>query len=355
MRPDCPHAWCRIHVPRGWLRSFRRHWPLYLALVAGLTLVVARFVEIRQLAIALTEGRWQWMLTATLLQGVYYALYAEEYRCGFATVGVASQAWALLPVLLASMFVGTVTPAGTLSSAAVLVDDAARRKQSAARAAEGILLVWVAGLTSALPMLAIGLTYLRGRGALPVFAVIASLVFLGYSGLLVGVLLAAAWQPARLRAILDWVQQRVNGLMVRLRRPPALNEGWAERNAAEAGGAAQAVMGRPRQVGRTLMAGLGTHLVNLACLYALFLSFRNPMHLGALAAAYALGFVSSVISFIPFDLGIVAGVMTLVYASLGVPTAKAALIALTFRGLNVYLPIAVGFFAFRRLFPPSGD
>jgi uncharacterized membrane protein YbhN (UPF0104 family) len=41
--------------------------------------------------------------------------------------------------------------------------------------------------------------------------------------------------------------------------------------------------------------------------------------------------------------------MTLVYTSLNVPAAEATAVALAFRGLTFWLPLAIGFFLLRRL------
>jgi len=46
---------------------------------------------------------------------------------------------------------------------------------------------------------------------------------------------------------------------------------------------------------------------------------------------------------------VVEGVMTLVYASLGIHRTIAVLVVLAFRGLNFWLPMLVGFFLLRKV------
>jgi len=353
MRPDHPVPMCRVCVRHRFLRPLRHRWPLWLLLGGGLLLLTSRFVELRELGTTLREGQWQWMAAAIVLQGAYYLLYAVLYRAGYATVGVASRVQELIPVMMASIVVGTLTPAGGLSSAAVMVDDAARRHQSAARAAEGVLLVWVAGVAMAVPLLAVGLGYLQSRGALAVYELVAALIFILYAGVLFAMLFLAKWRHEWLRAALGWAQGLIDALLTRLHRP-GLPENWAERNAAEAAGAASAIAARPRLLGLTLALALGAHLLNLASLAAIFLAFDHALAFGALSAAYTLGFVFAVISVIPFDLGVLAGVMALVYSSIGVPTARALVISVAFRGINAWLPVALGFLLVRRVWPGSG-
>lgn len=351
MHPERPHAICGFRCHR-WLRPVRRRWPLWLLLVGLLILVTTRLVEVRQLAGTLAQGHWHWIATVLLLQAGYYTLYAGLYQAGFATVGVQSSLLELIPVLFASILAGTVAPTGGLTAAAVLIEDAARREQSAARAAQGVLLVWAAGLAGVVPMLLAGLGYLRSVGALLAYQAIGALLFLLYVAALSGALFFALWQPGRLRHLLRWLQRRINALMARLRRPPLLPDDWARRNAAESTGAAMAIAKRPRLVMRTLALALLAHLVSLASLHAAFLAFDHRLGFGALAAGFSLGYAFSIISFIPFDLGLVEGVMVLVYTSVGVPAAEALLATLAFRGLNVWLPIALSFLAFR-LWPRS--
>lgn len=354
MRPDHPHVMCRLRVRHRWLRPLRRRWLAWALLAILVVLVVSRFVEIRHLVTTLAQGEWQWVLAATLLQVVYYALYAALLQAAFASAGVQSGLVRLIPVLFESIFVGTVAPAAGLTAAAVLIDDAARRDQSPARAAEGVLLVWVAALAATVPVLFAGLGYLHSRGALYAYQVAGALIFLLYVGGLCVVLMLALWRPEWLRELLARVQRVANALAGRLCRPPLLADDWAERNASESLGAALAIVRHPFRVARTLALGLATQLVNLACLYAIFLAFDRAVELGAVAAGFAVGYVFSVISVIPFDLGMVEGVMTLVYTSLGVPAARALVIAVAFRGLNAWLPIAISVFMFR-LRRPFGD
>lgn len=346
MRPEHPHPVCRLCLGRHWLRPLRRRWPLLFLVALILVLLVTRFVEIRQLAATLAQGHWQWLLAALLLQGVYYLLYALLFKAGFAMVGVSSRVRELIPVLFVSILVGTVAPVAGISAAAVLIEDAARRDQSAARAAEGVLLVWVAGLGAMVPLLLIGLGHLQWAQALQIYELVGALLFILYIGGMTAALLMAMWQPGRLRHLFRLLQRTANRILARLRRP-LLSEDWATRNARECTGAAMAIATHPRQIGNTLGVALGIHLLNLASLWAVFLAFDQTPAFGALTAGFSLGYVFSIISILPLDLGVVEGVMTLVYSSLGVPVPSALVISLAFRGLNVWLPIVLSFFSLR--------
>ena len=55
------------------------------------------------------------------------------------------------------------------------------------------------------------------------------------------------------------------------------------------------------------------------------------------------------ISPVPQGIGVVEGVMALVYTSLGIQGFIAALIVLAFRSLNFWLPMLLGFILFRKV------
>jgi len=128
-----------------------------------------------------------------------------------------------------------------------------------------------------------------------------------------------------------------------------LAAGWAERNANEFTEASLAITTHPQRLARTLLIAFSAQIIDLASLYALFLAFHQPVGLGVLVAGFAIGVVFWIISITPQGMGVVEGVMTLVFSSLGVPTERAVLIAVSFRGLNFWLPLGIGFLSLRRL------
>lgn len=330
----------------AWLR---RRWLLVVIVGAFAALLVFQFENIRRFVITLVTGQPQWVVAAVLLQVVYYFAYALLYQYGFAAVEVRGRALHLLPVLFASIFLKAVVPSGGLSAVAVFVDDAVRRGQSGARAAEGALFVLVADLATTLPLIAYGLYYLASQGVLELYQIAASAFFALFAVILAGMLLLGRLQPDRLRAVLERAQAIINNLAARFRRPPLVGPDWAERNARECIGAACNIAEHPRPLGRALATAFTVHVINLTSLFAVAQAYRQPVALGALVAAFSMDIVFSVITFIPHGIGISEGVMALVFISLAVPAVNALVITVAFRGLNVWLPIAAGFFFVHRV------
>ncbi len=85
----------------------------------------------------------------------------------------------------------------------------------------------------------------------------------------------------------------------------------------------------------------------LGACFAAFPGAGHPVTLAMLITGYALGTLFLVVSITPQGLGVVEGVMTAVFVSLGVPLERAAIVVLAYRGLSFWLPLCVGFIALR--------
>ena len=327
----------------------KRRWLFWLLIIAFVWIVLSRLTEIEKLTETLVQGQWEWVLAAALLQVVYYLVYTGLYQSAFYTVEVESRVSELLPVMFASIFVNVAAPTGGASGAALFVDDVARRGQSAARAAAGTVLVLATDFGAFTLVLIVGLLYLFLYHDLKSYEVAGAAILLLIVGGLTGILLLGLWGPDWLSRLLGWLQRTANRLADWVRRPALFAEDWADRNAAEFASAAAAIAAHPWRLGRTLAVALVAYLIDLASLYTLFLAFHQPVGLGTLVAGFAVGIMFWIVSITPQGIGVVEGIMALVYTSLGVPAARATVIALAFRGLTFWLPLVIGFFLLRRL------
>ncbi len=327
----------------------RRRWIFWVLVIVFVWVVISRMSEIRKLAETLVGGQWQWVAIAAALQVVYYITYTGLYHSAFQVVGVKSQIGELLPVTFASIFVNVAAPSGGASGVALFVDDATKRGQSAARATVGTLLVLVADFSAFLVLLVTGMVYLFTQHNLKVYESIAAAILLVIIAGLTGFLLLGLWRPEWLHRLLNWAKSLANRAARLFKRPDFLDEAWVERNTAEFTEAAMAITAKPALVFQTLGIALAAHLIDLASLFALCLAFHQRVHFGVLVAAYAMGILFWIVAITPQGIGVVEGMMTLVFTSLGVPIERATVIALAFRGLTFWLPLGIGFVLLRRL------
>jgi uncharacterized protein (TIRG00374 family) len=269
----------------------------------------------------------------------------------FALVGVDGTMGNLLPVYLASNVANALAPTGGAAAAALFIENARARGQSAARAAVGVGFVLFADLATVVPFLGVGLWFLQYRHDLKAYETLGALSFVA----LLALLIVALHLARRSNGLLEWVlgalSTLVNAVGQKLRRRTWLAPGWATRTAEQFAGAAHAIARNPRQLGVALSLALALNLISATALMILFVAYQQPVAPGALLAGFGLGIVFYVISVIPQGIAVVEGVMALVFTSLGYPGHKVAAIVLTFRGLRYWMPIVVGMLFVRRLVP----
>ena len=86
----------------------------------------------------------------------------------------------------------------------------------------------------------------------------------------------------------------------------------------------------------------------MLCLLLVFHAFRQPVPFGQLAIGYGVGTLAWMASPIPAGVGVVEGAMALAFTSLGIAPTRAAVIAITYRGISFWLPFLIGLFCLQK-------
>ncbi len=325
-----------------------RRWILWLLVIGFVWVIFSRYAQIKDLAQTLAAGAWQWVAVAALLQVIYYWVISVSFQAAFYTVEVKSRVRDLLPVTLAALFISVVVPVTGMAGVALFVDDANRRGESPSRAAAGTLLQLAANFLALTLILVGGMVYLFFQGNLKAYEVIAALILAAITAMWSTVLLLGAWRPLSLQRLFAWLQNTANGLARRFRRPPYFGKDWAARNASDFIDASHAIVRHPKRLLATFAILMGAHAISLLSLYTLFLAFYKPVSIGVLVAGYSVGILFQTVSPTPQGIGVVEGVMPLVFSSLSVPGAAATTVSLGFRGLAFWIPLLLGFVLIRR-------
>ena len=327
----------------------KRGWLFWLLAIGFAVIVVTRIGELKTLAHTLVQGQPGWIAAAVVLQVVYFLCYTGLYWSSLDAAGVRGSLWHLVPVTLASLFVNVVAPTGGVAGTAVYIDDAARRGQSATRATAGTLLALIGDMGTFCLVLASGLIYLLVRHDLRVYEVIAAAVLLAVTVGMVAVLILGLLRPVWLERLFGWGAHVANGIARRLHRQPLVADTWADENAREFVAAAAAIVAHPGAAARSMGIGLLEQLADVASVYALGRAFAGPISIGVVVAAYGVGVLFWLVAITPGGIGVVEGLMPLVFTSLGVAGNAATVITLAFRGLTFWLPLLLGFIALRRI------
>lgn len=339
----------RTRLKGRWLEWLKRRWPLLLIIIAFIVLIILSRSDLERLGQALVGGDWFWVGAAILAQTAYYYLYAAQYKYAFATVEVASRVRELIPVMFASIFVRTLVPSGGASGAVVFIDDAARRKQSPARATEGTLLVLTLDLSTLIPLILYSLAYLAIQRTLRIYQVIGSALFFLFVAALAAAILTGRWAPGLLRFTLTTLRHGANDLAHAFHRGDVLPPDWARRTTDDFRRAASDIFARRRLLLYTLGIASAAQLTNLATVTFIGLAYGQLLGISTTIAAFSMQAVFSVVAITPNGLIVAEAVMTEVLVSLGVPFDQAIIITLVYRGLSVWLPLLVGFIFLRQV------
>jgi uncharacterized membrane protein YbhN (UPF0104 family) len=315
-------------------------------LLAASALTATCFSDLGTVLRVLAGGRWAWIAAAIAIHFLYFLVYVVLYRLGFAVVGISSRTWALLPVMFAGLFVNLIVPTGA-GGAAVLVDDAVRRGESAARAAVGVVLVLLLDLVTVVPFIAWAMTFVVHEHMFATWQLLAATAYVLYLVLLVALLALSRARQAAVCRVLAWCYRGLHRVLGWIRvRGPAPD--WPERTAAGLADAATAIVANPGRLALAGLSGIALHVVNAFGLWLCVRGFGADVPVGGLVAAFAFGIVLHVIAVIPQLAPLAQAFMTATFIRVGMAAGPAVAAPLAFRGLMLALPIVLGMpFAWR--------
>jgi hypothetical protein len=264
-------------------------------------------------------------------------------------VGISTSFKRLFPLIFGYIFVNVVAPSGGISGPALLATEAAKRKQSPMKTLAGVLLANIAQFTTFIFILFIGLFYLFIRSELRLYQILGAALMLLLTGFLVYVLLLSINRPSHLKSFLHWFYGSSNRFFRLFRLKKRFKREEAAVTVQEFSLATSKVLENPKVVYNIFLYSIFAHIVNLASLYCIFAAFQEYPSLGVLITGYVMALLFQIIGITPYGIGLSEGAMTLSLASLGIPTEKAFLITMAFRGISFWLPFIAGFILLRKI------
>jgi phosphatidylglycerol lysyltransferase len=317
-------------------------------LTAFLWFISSNLDQFQLLVNALSKGRWQWLLAALALQVVFFSFYARLYQSAFDVVGVRAPYRDLFALSYAAIFVNSTTPSGGAAGAVLFVDDLRRRGQPVSRAATGSLLVLAADYAAFCIILLAGLIALFRFQTLHSYEIVAAAIMLGSTAAMLLSIIVGLRRPLWLYHFFGGLERFINRIGGWFRQPALLTEDWGERSAGEFVEVAQSMTRHHLKVVRTGLLAIVTHAINVLMLYCCFWAFDQPVTFGVLIAGYAMTILFWIVSPTPNGIGVVEGLMPVIYASLGLPVAESTVVSFAFRGFSFWIPLLIGFVLLRR-------
>lgn len=329
----------------------------WLLMGAFLWFVIHNLSDIQNVLSVLRLGRWQWIMVAALLQVGYYSLYAVLYQTTFRIVGFPTRFREVFPLVLSSLAINVATPTGGAASTLLFMDHAANKDDSPGKAAAGTSLVFVIFLGVLSIIIFASMIYLYIIDKLERFEIIGTILLMLFILIFALLLWAGLRIPKFFKAFFQFLRRLINSIVHFFGRPDLITEQWVESNTNSFSEAAHAIAHHNEGIKQAAWVAAAMHVVNAISLYVVFFAFQQHISFGNLLAGYAMGMLFWTVSPTPQGIGVVEGVMAVVYNGLGIQKEAATIIALAFRGLAFWIPLLIGFALLRRVksFAPVSD
>jgi uncharacterized protein (TIRG00374 family) len=240
------------------------------------------------------------------------------------------------------MVVNITTPTAGLGSTLLFSHDAKKHDESPTKAAAAVLLIMGVESLGFSAFLVFSIIYLSLGGGLGTTELISTFLFIGLNTFLLFLFTTALTESRLLLKILSRLEQLLN----KFRKNKVT--GWAETLNGELTEMAHAIVKKPKLVARAVFYQAMANATSIASLYLLFAAFSVYPKFGIVVSGYAITYLFKIISPSPEGIGISEGAMVIIYTSFGIPLLTATAIALTFRLISFWIPLAFGFFFFNK-------
>lgn len=323
---------------------------LFLAVALIFTAFILKYLNTgKDLFHILKMAKWQYLLLAVLLQGVYYFFYSLLYK---KVLSIYSINWGLDRVgslVLGSLFVSLLVPLGHLAGSSVFIKSAKKEHISTTKITSAILLVLFIDFLSLIVFFVAGFGTLYIKHDVVEYQLIGLLVFLVMTLGLFALLILGQVSPKGIDKIVRFVHRVVNKFSRIFPTTAVLSSNWPAKKSEEVVYLSKIFWNNKKSIVGAFWIVLSAHFIELLVLFLLFLAFGHFITPGVLFAGYSIGVLFWIISPTPQGIGVVESVMPLVFVSLGVDIGVATLVTLTFRGLTIWLPALLGGFSIKFL------
>ena len=322
---------------------------LFLAIV----FVISRFTELKEVLHVLQDARILVLVAGIGVLMLWFLTMGATFQAIFRMVGVEKSLLDTTRLVAAVNFVNLVAPSAGISGMTVFYSDAQKNSLSPARITVGSVIFLIFDYIGLLSIILIGLVILLIRQDLHVTEIIAFCLFVLLTAVLIGLLGLAARSPAQLSRLLSWFAARINWITRKIIHRDLIRSGKAAAFALELSEGLTALNKSRQGWIQPALFTLLNKIWLITILGLMFLAFDVQVSLAQLIAGFAVGYLFVIISPTPAGVGIVEGVLTLALSNLGIPVEAAAVVTLAFRGITFWLPLLIGFIAFRLLHAPA--
>jgi uncharacterized protein (TIRG00374 family) len=322
---------------------------ILIVLFLAITLIIFSFSELQDVIQTLQHANIGFVALAVLAEVAWFFVLGWMFQSLYALLGLKESIERLTLLASAGSFVGVVTPSAGVGGLAIFIADGQGRGHPSGKVTVAGALYALLDQAAFLCVLALGIVVLIRRNHLGAAEITASLILLAVAIFLAFLLYLGYRSTEALGNVLARLARIVNAVVRPFIHRQYLSEARAHEFAADISSGLAAVPSRPRSLIQAFLLSLGNKLLLMTVLVFSFLSFDVPFSAGTIVGGFAIAYLFLIVSPTPSGVGVVEGVLAVALHSLGVEFSAAVIVTLAYRGVTVWLPLAVGALAFRAL------
>jgi uncharacterized protein (TIRG00374 family) len=326
-----------------------RRFLVAIALLLGIFFVIGRFAEVQTVWETLKKGDWRFISLAVLIEAIWLINLGASYQAIYRSLGMNDQLRHLIILALAANFANIVAPTVGMSGMAVFIAQARKSGQPSGKVTLAGVLFVLFDYAAFLCVLTLGLIVLFRRNDLNPPEIIASLILLSIAVVMAVLIYIGTRSSTTLGNILAWLARKINKVIHPFIHRDYLSENRAHEFSQEVAEGLQALGSDKRHIFYPFLYSLLNKIMLLIILFTIFFAFKVPVSIGTVIAGFSIGYLFMIVSPTPAGIGFVEGAMTLILSSFYIPLSAAAILALAFRGITFWMPLLLGFWAFRSL------
>jgi len=286
---------------------------------------------------------------ALMLQLVRYLLIAKVYQKALGLFQIKWDFIIVVNMVLASVSLNIFAPLAPFPGSSVFIQKTRTEDKPAISAIGSIFLVVLFDYLALAPLLALSLIFQFKSGGIFKYELLGIMVFLIIIIMLFVILTFGVLSPKILKSLFWLAERVVNGLHKLIKNRRFFIHGWHESRTMQFIEVSQKILDRKNSKKDIYVSSLLKHLADIGTLFLLFLAFGKVLSLPVLIIGFSLMILFWLVSPTPQGVGFVETITPAVFASMGVSTEIATLAVLAYRGINLWIPVLIGFGALHRL------
>jgi len=304
----------------------------------------------RELVTLFWKAKWEFVLLALFLQLVRYTLLSLLYQKSLNLYETRWKLREILPMVFAAQSLNLFAPFAPLPGSSVFLKRARREKVPALNIAASIFLVSLFDYLALCPLLAVSIYFQLINKNLFLYEIVGIAVFLFIIITLFTILFFGILSPKILEGLFWLFEKVINKFHFLFKKRDFFIRGWSESRTVQFVKLSKKLISSEQSKRELLGIALAKHAVDITTLFLLFLAFGKMVSMPTLFVGYSLLMLFLVVTPSPQGVGFVETITPAVFKSMGIKIETATLSTLAFRGLNLWIPVLVGFWFLQKTF-----